>query len=184
MLKNSAAGPNVAGWIKSFKVSLMLTFASTILHCYLGAGGAASAFRVGNPSRVDHSRWKFWNTKTSLVFVWVEQDFLPKWPTSPFMYHLYLPQITKGWSQMTLSKPAGEGGSCELLGPSNVSLWQKGDSCLWLLRFRFVLRIKKHHQFRFFQCCCSCCCLLVEASNSVWTCVDVLDKWAKTKAAL
>lgn len=46
MLKNSAAGLNVAGWIKSFKVSLMLTFASTILHCYLGAGGAASAFRL------------------------------------------------------------------------------------------------------------------------------------------
>lgn len=92
------------------------------------------------------SRWKFWNTKTSLVFVWVEQDFLPKWPTSPFMYHLYLPQITKGWSQMTLSKPAGEGGCCELLGPSNVSLWQKGDSCLWLLRFRFVFRIKFCHR--------------------------------------
>lgn len=46
MLKISAAGLNVARWIKSFKVSLMLTFASTILHCYLGVGGAASAFRV------------------------------------------------------------------------------------------------------------------------------------------
>lgn len=36
MLKNSAAGLNVAGWIKSFKVSLMLTFAYIVTSGLVG----------------------------------------------------------------------------------------------------------------------------------------------------
>lgn len=70
MLKNSAAGLNVAGWIKSFKVSLMLTFA------YIVTSGLVGLLLLLEWEIQVEQITPDENSETP--FVWVEQGFLPK----------------------------------------------------------------------------------------------------------